>query len=100
MPLGGLFGVRPTSILHLEVYIDIVRGVSMGGFFETSQVTLVTRLVHWVVVDFICSNLQGCGSKKGTVMNLRNVFYPPVPCLCAFMGASDPDIMWRGRTNK
>ena len=30
---------------------------------------------------------NGCGSKKATAMNLRNVRYPPVPCLCGCRGS-------------
>ena len=44
---------------------------------------------------------SGYGSKKGTATNLRNVRYPPVPCLCGYRGSiGENDLVWVRLTQK
>ena len=68
-------------------------GIYSSRFATTTSSTTVSIATSTITA----AKKHGSGSKKGTAMNLRNVRYPPVPCLCWYRGSSGENDLVRAR---
>ena len=95
--------VRKTVFLWIHIIICFSETRVRVGFLNAQTQLNQSNFLNYLTRQTLAS--LGLESKLLTAMNLGNVRYPPVPCLCVYrgssggndlcMGASDPDMIER-----